>query len=147
MAFSTAHDKRCEVLTTSTFHPGLKAREKHMRFKPEQHFGMADRLSCQALDELDSKRKTELEALAGVFRRLAVKAYMSTDPGMKRRDWSKFNVDATFAGLIDTPSPWDPLEEWEGYLADLESLPPSKQIRRLMEQAEEAIVRRKLGLL
>lgn len=118
-----------------------------MRFKPEQHFEMADQLSRQALDEPDLERGTGLEALAQVFRRLAVKAYMSTDPGMKRREWSEFNGDATFAGLIDTPSPWDTLEEWEGYLADLECLPPSKQIRRLIEQAEEAIVRRRLGLI
>lgn len=118
-----------------------------MRFKPEQHFEIADRLSRQALDEPDLDRGTELEALARVFRRLAVKAYMLAYPGMKRRNWSEFNGDATFGGLIDTPSPWDPLEEWESYLADLESLPPSKQTRRLMEQAEEAIVRRKLGLL
>ncbi|MFB6449099.1 hypothetical protein [Bradyrhizobium tunisiense] len=118
-----------------------------MRFKPEQHFGMADRLRCQALDEPDLKRKTELEVLARVFRRLAVKAYMSTDAGMKRRDWSKFNENDTFAGLIDPPSPWDNLEEWESYAEDLEKMPPSKQIRLLLEEAEEAVVRKKLGLL
>lgn len=85
-----------------------------MRFKPEQHFRMADRLSCRALDETDFKRRTELEALARVFRRPAVRAYTSIDAFMRRRDWNEFNVDATFAGLIDPPSPWDSLEEWQG---------------------------------
>jgi hypothetical protein len=32
---------------------------------------------------------------------------MATDAGMKRQDWSKYNVDAMFAGLIVPPSPWD----------------------------------------
>ncbi|MEY9360923.1 hypothetical protein ABH994_003644 [Bradyrhizobium yuanmingense] len=118
-----------------------------MRFKPEQHFKMADRLSCRALHETDFKRKAELEGLARVFRRLAVRAYITTDARIVRRNWSEFNGDATFVGFIDPPSPWDPLEKWEDYLQDLEKLPPSKQLRPLVEQAEEAIVRRKLGLL
>lgn len=89
----------------------------------------------------------QLEALARVFRRLAVNAYLGTDASMNRRDWSRFEDEATFAGLIDTPSPWSSLQEWECYLEDLEKLPPSRQLRLLIEQAEEAIVRRKLRLL
>jgi len=85
--------------------------------------------------------------MARVFRRLAVKAYMGTDAGMKRQDWSKYNVDAMFAGLIDPPSPWDNLEEWQRYAEDLEKMPPSRQLRLLMEEAEETIVRKRLGLL
>ncbi|WP_234685695.1 hypothetical protein [Bradyrhizobium monzae] len=118
-----------------------------MRFKPEQHFRMADRLSELALNQTDLKRIAELEALARVFRRLAVRAYMSTDPSMKRRDWSEFTDETTLVGLIDPPTLWGPLEEWESFLKDLESMPPSKQLRLLIEQAEEAIVRRKLGLV
>lgn len=85
--------------------------------------------------------------MARVFCRLAVSAYMSTDTTMSRRDWSAFHDEAVFVGLIDPPSPWGRLEEWERYLAWLETLPRSKQLRLLLEQAEEAIVRRKLGLL
>ncbi|WFU37576.1 hypothetical protein QA640_24185 [Bradyrhizobium sp. CB82] len=118
-----------------------------MRFRPEQHFRMADRLSAQALDQADLKKRDRIEATARVFRRLAVRAYLAIDASMKRRDWSRFKDDATFAGLIDTPSPWSSLAEWECHLEDLEKLPPSKQLRLLIEQAEEAIVRRKLGLL
>lgn len=45
-----------------------------MRFKPEQHFRMADQLSELALDQTDLKRTAQLHAIARVFRRLAVKA-------------------------------------------------------------------------
>ncbi|AWL96257.1 hypothetical protein CIT37_32130 [Bradyrhizobium ottawaense] len=118
-----------------------------MRFKSEQHFRMADRLSCQSINELNPKKRERLEAMARVFRRLAVNAYMATDADMKRREWSKFNVDTTLIGLIDPPSPWDSLEEWQAYAAELDEMPPSKLVRPLLERAEETIVRKKLGLL
>lgn len=118
-----------------------------MRFKPEQHFRMADLLSSRAIDETDLEKRDRIEAMARVFCRLAVSAYMSTDATMSRRDWSAFTDKTVFLGLIDPPSPWDRLEEWERYLAWLETLPRSAQLRLLIEQAEEAIVRRKLGLL
>ncbi|QOG20576.1 hypothetical protein [Bradyrhizobium sp. SEMIA] len=124
-----------------------QGREMHMRFKPEQHFKMADRLSWQAFDEPDLNRRRRLESLARVFRRLAVNAYIPTDVGMKRRDWSEFDVEAGFVGFIDPPSPWDTLEEWQSYVENLEQLPPSRHMRLLLEEAEETIVKKKLGLL
>jgi hypothetical protein len=69
------------------------------------------------------------------------------DAGMKRRDWSEFDVEAGFVGFIDPPSPWDTLEEWQSYAEDIEQLPPSRQMRLLLEEAEETIVKKKLGLL
>ncbi|MDI3560001.1 hypothetical protein [Bradyrhizobium sp. Arg816] len=108
---------------------------------------MADTLLEKALGQTDIGRVAQLEALARIFRRLAVKAYMATDADMKRRDWSKYNVEGMLAGLIDSPTPWDSLLEWQRYAADLDGMPPSKTMRLLLEQAEEIIVRKKLGLL
>ncbi|MEY9983418.1 hypothetical protein ABH995_002755 [Bradyrhizobium yuanmingense] len=118
-----------------------------MRFKSEQHFRTADRLSCKSIDEPNPEKRQRLEAMSRVFRRLAVKAYIAADADIKPRDWSKYNGDATLIGLIDPPSPWDSLEEWQAYSAELDKMPPSKLVRLLLEEAEETIIRKKLGLL
>ncbi|QOZ45519.1 hypothetical protein XH89_20045 [Bradyrhizobium sp. CCBAU 53340] len=118
-----------------------------MKFKAEQHFRMADTLLEKALALTDMSHAAKLVAMARTFRRLAVRAYMATDADMKRRDWSKYSGEAMLPGLIDPPSPWDSLLEWQRYAADLDKMPPSKTMRLLLEEAEETIVRKKLGLL
>lgn len=46
--------------------------------------------------------------------------------------------------LIDPPSPFATLEEWEEFLADMRSIPnPDDDVKRHIEEAEAEIQRRK----
>src|ERR1700744_157943 len=54
---------------------------------------------------------------------------------------SRGSISGLLTGFIDPPDPWASRTQWESFLAELEGMPDSEQLRQAKAQAQDALQR------
>jgi hypothetical protein len=107
-----------------------------MQFKSHQHLKMAALLDEQA--QLSRERAQKQASMAEVFRTLARKAEAKEEP-----------LATTEPRLmtIDSPGPFEAIEVWEKFLAQVTAMPESAQKQQTILHAEHMIALKKEELV
>jgi hypothetical protein len=120
-----------------------------MRYTEQQHLEMAERLDKRSKTESDSKKAARQKTMASVFRRLAKKAaeksLQTRTPAFDEHAPSATSSlpDPKWIGLIDSPGPFESLEDWEAYLDELQTMRDHDLVRSLIDEAEKIIAEKR----